>query len=158
MFLLMGMLPLLVFMGLGSALGTQSGEIRVLVSFFLFAGIVAFLASLGIFTLIQKEDCGKVESMTKALNNAGLALFIQVAVLVLVWLVTPLRGVVTNLLPPDIDTNISDGLAYGYFGGFAGMFSTLIGASFSSMCDDVVPPVAEAAAPAAPVAPAARKP
>ena len=73
--------------------------------------------------------------MTKAANNAGLALLIQVGVLVLVWLVKPLRGIVTNLLPPDIDPNISDAIGYGYFGGFAGAFSTLIGASFSGMCD-----------------------
>jgi len=142
MFLLMAMIPFLVFMGLSSALGTQSSELRVLVSFFLFAGIVAFLASLGMFVLMQKEDCGKVQSVQKAANNAGLALLIQVAVLVLVWLVSPLRGVVTNLLPPDMDTNITDALAYGYFGGFAGAFSTLIGASFSGMCDDVTTPTA----------------
>ena len=135
MFLLLFMVPLLVFMGLGSALGTKSDDFRVILSFVLLAGIVAFLASLGVFALIQKEDCGKVQSMTKAANNAGLALLIQVAVLVIVWLVKPLRGIVTNLLPPDIDTNISDGLGYGYFGGFAAAFSTLIGASFSGMCD-----------------------
>ena len=134
MFLLMFMLPLVVFMGLGSALGAKSNEFRVLLAFFLFAGSVAFLASLGVFTLMQKEDCKKID-MAKAANNAGLALLIQVATLVLVWLVSPLRGVVTSLLPPDTDTNISDALGYGYFGGFAGAFSTLIGASFSGMCD-----------------------
>lgn len=142
MFLLMAMIPFLVFMGLSTALGTQSTELRVLVSFVLFAGIVAFLASLGIFVLMQKEDCGKVQSVQKAASNAGLALLIQVTVLVLVYLISPLRGIVTNLLPPDMDTNISDALAYGYFGGFAGAFSTLIGASFSGMCDDVVSPTA----------------
>jgi hypothetical protein len=135
MFLLMFMIPFLVFMGLGSALGTQSNDIRVLVSFFLFAGIVVFLASLGVFVLIQKEDCGKVQSVTKAANNAGLALLIQVGTLLLVWLVSPLRGVVTSLLPPDTDSNLSDALGYGYFAGFASAFSTLIGASFSGMCD-----------------------
>jgi len=135
MFLLLSAVPLLVFMGLGSALGTKSDDFRVLLAFFMLAGIIAFLASLGVFALMQKEDCGKVESMTKAANNAGLALLIQVGVLVLVWLVKPLRGIVTNLLPPDIDPNISDAIGYGYFGGFAGAFSTLIGASFSGMCD-----------------------
>ena len=150
MFLMMGTIPLLVFMGLGSALGTQSSEMRVLVAFFLFAGIVVFLASLGAFVLMQKEDCGKVQSVAKAANNAGLAMLIQVATLVLVWLITPLRGIVTNLLPPDLDPNISDALGYGYFGAFAGAFSTLVGASFSGMCDDaVIPLTAGAPAPAA---------
>jgi len=135
MFLLLFVIPLLVFMGLGSALGTKPDDLRVLLAFFMFAGIVAFLASLGVFALMQKEDCGKVQSMTKAANNAGLALLIQVGVLVLVWLVKPLRGIVTNLLPPDIDPNISDAIGYGYFGGFGAAFSTLIGASFSGMCD-----------------------
>lgn len=134
-FLLMFMVPVLTFMGLSSALGVHSSEMRVLVAFFLLAGIVIFLASLGIFALLQKEECGKVQSMAKAANNAGLALLIQVATLVLVWLITPLRGVVTNLLPPDTDANITDALAYGYYGGFAAMFSTLIGAGFSGMCD-----------------------
>jgi len=134
-FLLMFMVPVLTFMGLSSALGANSSEMRVLVAFFMIAGIVVFLASMGVFALMQKEDCGKVQSMTKIVNNAGLALLIQVATLVLVWLIPALRGVITNLLPPDTDTNISDALAYGYFGGFAGAFSTLIGASFSGMCD-----------------------
>jgi uncharacterized membrane protein len=134
MFLMMAMLPLLVFVGLGSALGAKSDEVRVLVAFFLLAGVVVFLASLGVFTLMQKEDCKKVD-MTKALNNSGLALLIQIASLVLVWLVAPLRNVIKNLLPPDTDQNITDGLAYGYYAGFAGMYSTLIGASFSGMCD-----------------------
>lgn len=133
--MLLGALPLFVFMGLGSALGTKSDDLRVLISFFLLAGIVAFLASLGVFALIQKEDCGKVQSMAKAANNAGLALLVQIAVLVLVWLVKPIRSIVTNLLPPDIDPNISDAIGYGYFGGFAAMFSTLVGANFSGMCD-----------------------
>lgn len=150
MFLLMGMIPLLVFMGLGSALGTQSSELRVLVSYFLFAGIVVFLASLGVFVLMQKEDCGKVEDVQKAANNAGLALLIQVVTLVLVWLITPLRGVVTGLLPPDIDTNITDALGYGYFGAFAAAFSTLIGASLSGMCNDAVKPVSTTAPPPPP--------
>jgi hypothetical protein len=135
MFLLMGILPLFVFMGLGSMLGTQSNDIRVLISLFMLAGIIAFLASLGVFALIQKEECGKVQSMEKAASNAGIALFIQIGVLVLVWLVTSLRGIVTGLLPPDIDPNISDAIGYGYFGGFAAMFSTLIGANLSGMCD-----------------------
>ena len=56
MFLLMFTIPFLVFMGLGSALGTQPDEIRVLISYFLFAGIVVFLASLGVFVLMQKEE------------------------------------------------------------------------------------------------------
>ena len=141
MFLLMFTIPFLVFMGLGSALGTQPDEIRVLISYFLFAGIVVFLASLGAFVLMQKEDCGKVQSVQKAANNAGLALLIQVATLVLVWLIAPLRGVVTGLLPPDMDGNISASLGYGYFGAFAGAFSTLIGASLSGMCDDVIAPM-----------------
>ena len=155
MFLIMGAIPLLVFMGLGSALGTQSSEMRVLVAFFLFAGIVVFLVSLGAFVLMQKEDCGKVQSVGKAANNAGLAMLIQIATLVLVWLITPLRGIVTNLLPPDLDPNISDALGYGYFGAFAGAFSTLVGASFSGMCDDAVTPLtAEAGAPAPAAKPA----
>jgi hypothetical protein len=47
---------------------------------------------------------------------------------------------VTGLLPPDTDANISASLGYGYFGAFAAAFSTLIGASFSGMCDDAVTP------------------
>ena len=135
MFLLLSMLPLVVFMGLGSMLVTQSNDIRVLISYFMLAGIIAFLASLGIFALIQKEECGKVQSMEKAASNAGIALFIQIGMLVLAWLVTPLRSIVTGLFPPDIDPNISDAIGYGYFGGFAAMFSTLIGANLSGMCD-----------------------
>jgi hypothetical protein len=61
-------------------------------------------------------------------------------------------------MPPDMDTNISDGLAYGYFGGFAAMFSTLIGASFSGMCEDVAEPAPTNPTPPKPPTQTAAKP
>jgi hypothetical protein len=134
MFLLMGVLPFFVFLGLGTMLGTSSNDPRLLLILFLLSGIVAFLTSFGVFVLAQKSDCGEIKDMNKALNTAGIATLVQMAVMTLVWLIPPLRHIVSNLLPPDTDSNIGDGLSYGYFSGFAGVFTMLIGANLSGVC------------------------
>jgi uncharacterized membrane protein len=130
----MGVLPFFVFIGLGSLFNTNSSDSRLILSLFLLSGILAFLSSFGVFVLAQKLDCGQVKDTNKALNTAGIAMLIQLVVMTLVWAIPPLRHVVSNLLPPDTDSNIGDGLSYGYFSGFAGVFTMLIGANLSGVC------------------------
>ena len=134
MFLLMAVLPFFVFIGLGSLFNTNSNDSRLILSLFLLSGIVAFLTSFGVFLLVQKSDCGQIKDTNKALNTAGIAMLVQLVVMALVWLIPPLRHVVSNLLPPDTDSNIGDGLSYGYFSGFAGVFTMLIGTNLSGVC------------------------
>jgi uncharacterized membrane protein len=134
MFLVMAVLPFFVFLGLGSILNVGGNDNRLLLALFLLSGIVAFLASFGVFMLAQKTDCGQIKDTNRALNNAGIAMLVQLIVLTLVWAIPPLRHVVSNLLPPDVSTSIGDALSYGYFSGFAGVFTMLIGAHSSSVC------------------------
>ena len=131
----MGVLPLFVFIGIGGPMGIPAGDPRLLLAMFLFAGVVAFLASFGIFLLAQKTDCGKIQNTQTALSNASFALIIQLIVLTLVWFIPPLKDVVGNLLPPDADANLKDGVSYGYFSAFAGIFSMLLGANLAGTCN-----------------------
>jgi len=135
MFLIMGVLPIFVFLGIGGPMGASVSDPRLILAMFLFAGVVAFVASFGIFLLAQKTDCGKIQNTQTALTNASFALVIQLVVLTLVWLIPPLKGVVGNLLPADADANLRDGISYGYFSAFAGVFSMLLGANLAGTCN-----------------------
>ena len=135
MFLLMGALPFFVFIGVGGPMGIMASDPRLLGAMFLLAGVVAFLATFGIFLLAQQQDCGKVQNPQTAIINASYALVIQLFVLFAVWLMPPLRNVVGNLLPPDADANLRDGVSYGYFSAFAGVFSMLLGANLAGTCN-----------------------
>jgi hypothetical protein len=134
MFLLMYSVPFLVFLGLGSVFATNSNDFRLLVALFLVAGIIAFVASFSSFLVVQYNDCGKIQDTNKAASSAGMALVVQFIVLTIVYFVAPLRHIVSNLLPPDIDSNISDGLSYGYYSAFAGVFSILMSTNLASVC------------------------
>jgi len=134
MAMLMAMLPFGVFMGLGSILGTNSSDPRLLVTFILLALVVSYLSSFGSFVLIQRANCGQVKNWKQIANNAGLALGIQALFLFLTWLIPGLRGIVSNLLPPDLDANILESVGYSYFSFWASLFGTAIGGTLSGIC------------------------
>jgi len=134
MAMLMAMLPFGIFMGLGSMLGTNASDPRLLVTFILLALIVSYLTSFGSFVLIQRANCGKIKNMKQIANNAGLALGIQGLFLFLAWLIPGLRGIVSNLMPPDLDPNILDSVGYSYFSFWASLFGTAIGGTLSGIC------------------------
>ena len=130
----MAMLPYGGFMGLGSILGTNASDPRLFVTFILLALVVSYLTSFGSFVLVQRANCGQVKNWKQIANNAGLALGIQALFLLLVWLIPGLRGIVSNLMPPDLDINILDSVGYSYFSFWASLFGTAIGGTLSGIC------------------------
>lgn len=134
MAMLMAMLPFGVFMGLGSMIGTTASDPRLFVTFILLALVVSYLTSFGSFALIQRANCGQVKNWKQIANNAGLALGIQGLFLLLAWLIPGLRGIVSNLMPPDLDANILDSVGYSYYSFWASLFGTAIGGTLSGIC------------------------
>lgn len=132
--ILMAILPFGVFMGIGPAIGAAADDPRIIITFFLVATVVAYLSSFGAFLMIQRANCGKIKNMNQVASNAMVALVIQAATLLLVWLVPFLRGLITNLLPPDLDVAILDSVGYAYWAFWASVFSTAIGGSLSAVC------------------------
>jgi hypothetical protein len=131
--LFMAILPFGVFLGLGNVLATTSDDPRLLVTYILAALILSYLLALGAFALIQNHNCGKV-NMKQAASNAGISLGIQSLTLLLVWLVPSLRGVVTNLLPPDSDKIQMVSVGYSYWSMWAALFGIAIGGTLSGVC------------------------
>lgn len=127
-------LPFLVFMGLATMIGATADDGRLLITMFLASAAIMYLICLGAFTLVQKYNCGSVKNMQQVASNAGLATGIQVGSLALAWLIPGLRGIVSNLFPPDIEANISTSLGYAYFGFWGALFGTAIGGTLSGMC------------------------
>jgi hypothetical protein len=132
--MLMAMLPFGIFMGLGSMVGASADDPRLLVTFFLLALVVSYLTSFGSFALIQSNNCSKIQNWKQIANNAGMALGFQAVFLFLAWLIPSLRGIVSNLMPPDLDPAILDSVGYAYFSFWASLFGTAIGGSLSGIC------------------------
>ena len=135
MAILMAMLPFGIFMGLGAAIGAKADDPRMIVTFMLAALMISYLSSFGSFTLIQQNNCKGVKNWNQIASNAGLATGIQAIVLFIVWLIPGLRGIVSGLLPPTLDSAILDSVGYGYFTFWASLFGTAIGGSFSGVCN-----------------------
>jgi len=127
-------IPFAVFLGLGTILGSESVDGRLLLVALLAILVCTFLSSLGAFALIQKESCGSVQNMKQVANNAGLALGIQTVVLFIVWLIPFFRNIVSGMLPPDIDPKILDAMGWSYFAFFGSLFGVSIGGTLSGMC------------------------
>jgi len=134
MAMLMAMLPFGIFMGLGSMLGMNASNPQLLVTFILLALVVSYITSFASFLLVQRANCGQVKNWKQINNNAGLALGIQALFLLLAWLIPGLRGIVSNLMPPDLDPNIIDSVGYSYFSFWASLFGTAIGGTLSGIC------------------------
>jgi hypothetical protein len=132
--LLMAILPFGVFLGLGTLLGVDSSDTRLLVVFFLAALVISYLTALGTFTLVQRQNCGGVKNMKQVASNAGIALGIQAGALALCFFIPGLRSLVTNLFPLDLDVRIQDSLGYGYYTFWAALFGTALGGTLSGVC------------------------
>jgi hypothetical protein len=132
--LFMGVLPFGIFMGLGTATNIASSDARLLVTFFLAAGVVAFLINMGANAAVQRGNCGSIKNMNQIVNNSAIAFGIQIGTLLLVWFVPYLRSIVTGLFPPDTDPAILDSIGYSYFSAWAALFGTAISSSLSGVC------------------------
>ena len=132
--MLMAILPFSVFLALGTLLGVDSSDVRLLTVFFLGALVISYLTALGTFTLIQRQNCNGVKNMKQIASNAGIALGIQAGTLALCFMFPGLRSLVTNLFPLDLDVRILDSLGYGYYSFWAALFGTAIGGTMSGVC------------------------
>lgn len=132
--MLMALLPFGVFLGIGTLIGVDSSDTRLLTVFFLAALVISYLTSLGTFTLIQRQNCGGIKNMKQVASNAGIAAAIQAGVLALCFFIPGLRSLVTNLFPLDLDIRIQDSLGYGYYTFWAALFGTALGGTLSGVC------------------------
>jgi hypothetical protein len=132
--LIMAVLPFGVFMGLGTAIGVPSTDIRLLVVYVLGALVISYLLSLAAFSVIQKTSCGQVKNMKQVAINSSISLAIQGVTLALTVFLPSLRGIVSGLLPPDLDPAILDSVAYSYYSFWAALFGTAIGGTLSGVC------------------------
>ena len=131
---LMIALPFGIFMGIGSMLELAADDGRLQGTFLLAALVILALAALGSFTLIQKQSCGQVKDMGQIFSNTKLAVGIQGLVLGLVWWFPWLKGLVVDLLPPDINPLVAESVGYGYWSFWATLFGIALGGSFSAIC------------------------
>jgi len=131
---LMAVLPFGIFMGLSTLLGTAANDSRLMLTYFLLAVTLAYGTALGAYALIQRSSCGSVKNMKQIASNAGVSLAIQGLTLALVTFIPSLRGIVTNLFPPDIDPSISQSIGYSYYGFWAALFGTAVGGTLSGVC------------------------
>lgn len=131
--LLMFALPFMVFLGIGTLLGIDSADSRLFGTYVLAALVLSFASGMGVFALIQNQNCGKVE-MRQVASNAALAFAIQVVAIGLAWLFPSLRTIVTNLLPTDLTPAVPTAIAYGFYSFWAAMYGITIGGAFSAVC------------------------
>jgi len=130
--LLMAMLPFGIFMGLSSLVG--AGDSRILVIYILTSLVLSYLTALGAFALIQRSNCGSVKNMSQVARNAGISFGIQAVTMFLCWMIPGMRGIVSGLLPADLDQAILDSVGYSYYAFWASLFGTAIGGTLSGVC------------------------
>lgn len=131
----MFMLPFFIFIVMGNSLGIPAGDFRLTVTMLLGGCLVLFMICFGIFMLLQRFSCkGKTKTVKTIADNAGISVAIYSVFLILATLIPSLRGVVTNVLSPEVEQNVRDSLAYGYYGLWGAMFGVSVGGTLSSIC------------------------
>jgi hypothetical protein len=131
--LLMFALPFLIFLGIGTLMHIENTDPRLFTTYVLAALVLSFASGMGVFALIQNQNCGKVE-MRQVASNAALAFAIQTAAIGLTWFFPSLQSILTNLLPTDLDPALPTSIAYGFYSFWAAMYGITIGGSFSAVC------------------------
>lgn len=129
------MLPFFIFVSVGNALSAAPSDMRLLATMFIAGAIVMYLVGSGAFSLLQKYNCGKVQSFKRISDNAGLSTLIYSGFLAVAALVPSLRGIVTNMLSPEVEQNVRESLGYGYYSFWGSLFGIAIGGTLSSICN-----------------------
>jgi len=132
--LLMACLPFGIFMGLAPSLGIAAGDTKILITYILAALALSFVTAMGANALIQKSNCGAVKDMKRVTANAGIAFGIQAVVMALCAFVPSVRGIITNIMPPDLDGAIVDSVGYSYYSFWATLFGIAISGMLSAVC------------------------
>ena len=132
--IVMGVIPFLVFMGLGTLFGIGSPNFSLMVTLFVLTVLFSFGMSFASFVAVQKHKCGKVQDYGSISKYAGISTVIQTGVLLLVTFVPWLQGIVTKLMPPDTDSLVQVSASYGYYSFWGILFGLAFGGNMSSMC------------------------
>jgi hypothetical protein len=133
--MLMLMFPFVVYIALGPLLGAVDGDLRLIGTLIVGGAILMYGISVGVFALVQRYNCGSVQSMKRVAENAGISTSIYSILMILASIIPWLRSVVTNVLPPEIGSNISQSLGYGYYSFWGSLFGIAVGGSLSGICN-----------------------
>ena len=132
---LMFMFPFFVYVTLGPLLSATENDPRLLGTLLVGGAILLYGISVGVFTLVQRYNCGSVQSMKRITDNAGTSTLIYSVLMLLATFVPWLRSVVTNILPPEVGANISQSLGFGYYSFWGSLFGIAVGGSLSGICN-----------------------
>ena len=131
----MFMLPFFISVTLGSTLGAGPSDSRLLSALFLGGAVLMYIVGVGAFSLLQRYNCGKIQSMRRISDNAGISVAIYGGMLALAALVPKLRSIVTDIISPEVDENVRQSLGYGYYSFWGSLFGIAIGGTLSSICN-----------------------
>ena len=131
----MFMLPFFIFITLGNSLGAAADDMRLLGALVIGGAVLMYIVGVGCFSVVQKYNCGKVQSMRRVSDNAGIATAIYAGFLGLAAGIPSLRGIVTDIISPEVEDNVRQSLGYGYYSFWGALFGIAIGGTLSSICN-----------------------
>jgi hypothetical protein len=127
--------PFGVFMGIATQFNiTDPNSMYLLIMLYAITIALAYGISFGSFALIQNHSCGSVKNIKQLAGNAGLSTIIIVLMLTLVVCIPGLRGIVEELLPPSLDSNVKAALGYGYFLFWGALYGFATGGFMAANC------------------------
>ena len=131
----LAMIPFAVFMGLATQFGIDDpASPYLLVAMYAIVICIAYLSSLGGFSLIQSQSCGKVKNMKQIAGNAGISTLIITIALTIAAFVPALRNVISGLFPPTIDRKVAEAIGYAYFLFWGGLYGISAGGYMAAYC------------------------
>ena len=133
--MLMFVFPFFIYMLLGSIVGAVDGDPRLVATLLVGGAILVYGISVGTFALVQKNNCGSIKSMKRVAENAGYSTLVYSVLMLLATFIPALRRVVTNVLPPDIDSNVTQSLGFGYYSFWGAVFGVAVGGTLSGICN-----------------------
>ena len=95
--------------------------------------VVMYFTSAAAFSAIQYNNCKKVKA-SSIFGNAAVSAAIASFFTLLAGMVPFLRDFIKALMPLNLDSTLTESLAFGYYGFWGAMFGVVIGGSFSAIC------------------------
>jgi hypothetical protein len=135
--LILSGVPFGIYMGIGTMMGiTDSSSSSLLLMLYVTVIALTFLSSAGSFALIQHQSCGKVKNYKQIASNAGISTLIVTLALSIAVFIPFLKNIVGSIISPDIDSNVKEALAYGYFLFWGGLYGFASGGYMSAVCGE----------------------
>ncbi len=132
----MAVLPFAVFMGFGNVVGLLSSDWRLWIAYLGIALIAGYGISFASFALLQRSSCGKVKNYQQIASNAAISLAF-IAGFIGLAIIPGVRGLIMNIVPPDVDVSIRDSVGYGYYAFWGTLFGFAVGGNLSGICGPV---------------------